>query len=78
MDIYRVLFILMTYSLKNNGLKIDVFTLRQKGIYPLLETSDITILCLGKAVTMMGLNVIKLISTSPSSSPRDSTGPNLF
>ena len=42
MNIYRVLFILMTYSLKNNGLKIDVFTLRQKGIYPLLETSDIT------------------------------------
>ena len=42
LDIYRVLFILMTYSLKNNGLKIDVFTLRQKGIYPLLETSDIT------------------------------------
>ena len=31
----------MTLSLKNNGLKIDVFTLRQKGIYPLLETSDI-------------------------------------
>ena len=44
LDKYQVLFILMTYSLKNNGLKIDVLHVKlcQKGIYPLLETSDIT------------------------------------
>ena len=42
LDRYQVLFILLTYSLKNNRLKIDVFTLRQNGIYLSLETSDIT------------------------------------